>query len=169
MRRMMIGVLALAAVCAGASIARAEFKVGFVLLEKIRAEAQPYRDAATQLQRLVGERQQEGQRKQAEIAQKLNEFNRQQGLMSAERKAEVAGQIENMKAEYERWAADAQQQLSQRQLDLIAPIDSRALEVIKRLAGEQSYDLVLDGTAIAYLANEEENDLTQAIIDALNQ
>ncbi len=155
---------------AGFGVAQAqEFKVGFVFLEEIRARAEPYQEASRQFNQMVSEREQESQRREAEIQRMQESLERRGSLMTERTRAEQTAQIRQKVQEFQQWASGAQGELQQQHARMIQPIDAQVLEVIQQVAQELGYDMVLDGTAIAYLRDHEEHNLTQAVIDAVNE
>jgi len=173
MRRVFFGFTSVAvALCSfgfGSRAGAQTFKVGYVFMDEIRQKAQPYQEALQSLQQATQQRQQEAQERQNEIQRLQDQLQRQASLLTEQVRTQKQGQIQQKLAEYEQWAGQAQTELQRQQLEIIQPIDERALQLVQRLAAERNYDLVLDGSAVAYLRNQEENNLTSAVIEALNQ
>lgn len=173
MRGTLFGFVGLAAVlCAGGIASRAEaqtVKIGYVFMDEIRQKGQPYQEALQRHQQAVQQRQQEAQERQNEIQRLQEQLQRQASLLTEQVRTQKQGQIQQKLAEYEQWAGQAATDLQRQQLEVIQPIDERVLQLIQRVAAERNYDLVLDGSAIAYLRNQEQNNLTDAIVEALNQ
>ncbi|OQB38298.1 MAG: Outer membrane protein (OmpH-like) [Candidatus Latescibacteria bacterium ADurb.Bin168] len=89
--------------------------------------------------------------------------------MTEQRRTQSEAQIRQKVTEYEQWAGQAQQELQQQQIQAIQPIDERVLQIVERIANERGIDVVLDGVAVAFIKNKEQNNLTNAVIQALNQ
>jgi outer membrane protein len=171
MRRMLTGVFALlaAAMLFGfASEASAQMKIGYVFMDDIRMRAQPYQDAQQSLSRTAGERQQEAEQRQSEIQRLQDQLERQASLLTEERRVQRQNEIRQKLMEYEQWAQGAQQELGRQQMQLIQPIDERVLDLVQEIAARRNYDLVIDGTAIAYMKDHDEHNLTELVIEAIN-
>jgi Skp family chaperone for outer membrane proteins len=171
MRRMLTGlcaVLGFALFVGLAAEANAQ-TIAYVFMEEIRARAQPYQDIQSQLQQAVTQRQQEAEQRQSEIQRLQEQLERQQGLLTENKRAERETQIRQKLMEYEQWAAGAQQDLGRQQLELLQPLDGQVLELIQKIAAEKDYGMVIDGAAILYMRDHEEHNLTDAIIEELNQ
>jgi len=173
MRKMRWVVPVVAAVCSlllGASRAQAQsFKVAVIYMDEIREKGQPYIEALQRLQQVSQQRQQEAQTKQGEIQRLQEQLQRQASLMTEQRRTQSEAQIRQKVTEYEQWAGQAQQELQQQQIQAIQPIDERVLQIVERIANERGIDVVLDGVAVAFIKNKEQNNLTNAVIQALNQ
>jgi len=165
----LFAVFAMTAILGFAADAGAQSKIGFVFMDEIRARAQPYQDAQASLQQAAGERQQEAEQRQSELQRLQDQLERQRSLLTEQRRTEKENEIREKLMQYEQWAASAQQELGRQQLELIQPLDERVLVLIQEVAAEKDYDLIIDGTAIAYMRDHDQNNLTEAVIEALNQ
>jgi|GEM_PF-2236932 len=145
------------------------FKVGFVYMDEIRQKGQPYQEAFQRLQQASQQHQQEAQQRQGEIQRLQEQLQRQASLMTEQVRSQREAQIRQKVSEYEEWAGRASQDFQKQQLDAIQPIDERVIQLIKAVAERNNYDVVLDGSAIAYIKNEVQNNLTEAVIQELNQ
>ncbi len=172
-RRMMMGTLVVVAGFLTAwmpSAADAEVsKIGYVLMEEIRARAEVYQEVGTRIQQIVAEQEQAATQKQGELQRLQDQLQRQQSLMTEQTRARREGQIRQKLQEYQQWAAQTEQDIVRQQAELVRPIDARVIEMIKTVAEANGYDLVLDGQAIAYMRDVEEHNLTGQIIEAMNQ
>lgn len=165
-------VAATAACCLffGATRANAQaFKVGLIYMDEIREKGQPYVEAVQRLQQVSQQMQQEAQTKQGEIQRLQEQLQRQASLMTEQRRTQSETQIRQKVTEYEAWAGQAQQDLQQRQIQAVQPIDERVMQIVERIANERGFDLVLDGATIAFIKNKTQNNITDAVIQALNQ
>jgi outer membrane protein len=170
--RKLPGLLALVAMAVGLSISTgyaADTKIGYVFMDDIRGRAEVYQEAGTRIQQIVTEQEQEASQKQAEIQRLQDQLQRQQSLMTEQTRAQREGQIRQKVGEYQQWAAGIEQELVRQQAELIRPIDARTIEMINTIAEAEGYDIVLDGAAIAYMRNKDEHNLTDRIVEALNQ
>jgi outer membrane protein len=145
------------------------FKIGFIYMDEIRQKGQPYLEAIQRLQTVSQQRQQEAQTKQGEIQRLQEQLQRQASLMTEQRRTQSETQIRQKVTEYEQWAGQAQQEMQQQQLQAVQPLDERVMQIVERIANERGYDVVLDGSAVAFIKNKDQNNITEAVIQALNQ
>lgn len=170
MRRMLIGLSAVmmtALLFGFVSEASAQMRIGYIFMDEIRMRARPYQDAHDQLQRSAGARQQEAEQFQTEIHRLQEQLERQRGLLTEQRKAERENAIRDKVIEYETWASNVQQELGRKQMELLQPLDERVMQLVQRISQDQGYDIVIDGSIIAYMKNHEDHNLTSAVIDKL--
>jgi outer membrane protein len=149
--------------------ANAQFKIGFILVEQIQEQAQPFLDAKDRLQRQVADKESEAQQLQEEMNRIAANLSRQEAILSEERKTQLQREIMQRRQDYERFATQAQEDLSRRQMDIMGPIQEQVRVIIKRLAEEEGYDLILDAAAILYLKDPDTDNLTDRVIEILNE
>lgn len=89
----------------------------------------------TDIQEMMNEYKTKAQQYEAEAATKTNEDNQKRG-------EELAVMQQNIR----QFQANAQQQLQQKELDLLEPITKKAKEAILKVAKAQGFDYVLDSS-----------------------
>jgi Skp family chaperone for outer membrane proteins len=170
MRATILGLLAATMVLAGANTALAQKqKVGYVYLEVIRATAQPYKDAGAKLQLLATERQKAGAKLQMELQQMQQNYAKQEKILTEAAKQKKMQDFQAKQESYLKWVNATKQELALEEAKAIKPLDKRALNLIKKIAAEKKYDLVLDGNAVAYMADMDKFNITDDVVKALNQ
>ena len=170
MRATILGLLAAVMVLAGATTSSAQkMKIGYVYLEVIRVKAQPYKDATAKLQQVAAARQQTGSKLQLELQQMQQNYMKQEKILTETARQKKQQEFQARQEDYMKWVNATKQELSLEEAKAIKPLDKRTLELIKKIGAEKKYDLVLDGNAVAFMADMDKHDLTEDVIKALSQ
>ena len=106
----------------------------------------------TDIQEMMNEYKTKAQQYEAEAATKTNEDNQKRG-------EELAGMQQNIR----QFQANAQQQLQQKELDLLEPITKKAKEAILKVAKAQGFDYVLDSSQGSGVIMAEGKDLLKDV------
>ncbi|MBN2867336.1 MAG: OmpH family outer membrane protein [Flavobacteriaceae bacterium] len=106
----------------------------------------------TDIQEMMNEYKTKAKQYEAEAATKTNEDNQKRG-------EELAGMQQNIR----QFQANAQQQLQQKELDLLEPITKKAKEAILKVAKAQGFDYVLDSSQGSGVIMAEGKDLLQDV------
>jgi outer membrane protein len=121
----------------------------------------------------VSKWEQEAAKMQRELAEMKERLDKQSLMLSAEKKKELEAKLLKKKTEYEQFV---QKIYDPRQGDLFkqnekisGPIIEKIKKTIQEVAAKDGYDMVLDRAAGAVVFWKPENDLTQKVLDILNQ
>jgi outer membrane protein len=106
----------------------------------------------TDIQEMMNEYKTKAKQYEAEAATKTNEDNQKRG-------EELAGMQQNIR----QFQANAQQQLQQKELDLLEPITKKAKEAILKVAKAQGFDYVLDSSQGSGVIMAEGKDLLKDV------
>jgi outer membrane protein len=101
---------------------------------------------------MMNEYKTKAQQYEAEAATKTNEDNQKRG-------EELAGMQQNIR----QFQANAQQQLQQKELDLLEPITKKAKAAILKVAKAQGFDYVLDSSQGSGVIMAEGKNLLQDV------
>lgn len=128
----------------GAVDARAQgLRVGYTDHEVIIVNMNEYRNVQSQLQREVQGGQQELQKLYADLQEKADRYQKQQALLSNEKRQEREQELAQLQQQIQQAAAQKDQELAQRQAELMQPILDRVQTAIDKVAKAQRLDLVL--------------------------
>lgn len=89
-----------------------------------------------------------------DFQERVDRYQKQQPLLSAERQAEREAELAQLQAEIQTSAAAKDQELAKKQEDLMAPLLERVQEVIDQVAVEKGLDLIVRSPALLYV-NED--------------
>ena len=128
----------------GADTAHAQtLKVGYTDHEVIIVNMNEYRTVQQQLQREVQGGQQELQTLYADLQEKADRYQKQQALLSAEKRQEREQELAQLQQQIQQQAAQKDQELAQRQGELMQPLLDRVQTAIDKVAKAKNLDLVL--------------------------
>ena len=150
-----IGILSLL-IGAGVSLSAAAqtLTIGYADPEVIITYMPEYQDIQRQMAAEYRTSQEALQALAEDFQERVSKYQKQQPLLSAERQAEREAELAQLQTEIQESAARKDQELAQRQEELMAPLLERVQAVIDEVAAEKGLDLVLRSPALLY-ANED--------------
>jgi len=151
-------------------IAIAAQKIGVIDVDKVYNNFEEKNIAEQQFYQESEQWEKDLQEKEQEINQLKNEYENLPPIVSKERRDQKMKEIENKENEYYDLANQYRNKAVERQMELLAPISSKIVDVINEVAAEEGLDLVLNtmqGEAVLYIKNEN-FDITEEVIKRLN-
>ena len=121
----------------------APLKIGYTDHELLIAAMPDYQTVQQQLQQEYQTSQNVLQALAEEFQGKVDRYQKQQALLSADRRTERENELAVAQQQIQQKAADTDQQLAQRQAELLGPIFERVDTAIKEVSKENNLDLVL--------------------------
>jgi len=159
-----LAVLVLLSLVVPARVAHAQaLKVGFTDHELLILNMEEYRQIQQQLQTEAQNMQQGLQTSMQDYQEKLDRYQKQQALLSPERRQEREQELLQLQGEIQQSAAQAEQQLANREAELMRPLLERVQTAIEEVAEEQGLDIVLRGQGILYINPDRIVDITRAV------
>lgn len=156
-----------AALLAFAPEAIAANKVGVVDTQRAIMETEDGLRAQATLKKLFDKRQRELDKKQEELQKEREDIEKQRDVLS---KTALAKRIEKWQREMMQLQTvfvDYNKELQKKQNELTQPIFQKAMGLIRRLAAQEGFDMVVDKQAVPYVRSDL--DLTDRIIQLYNQ
>lgn len=151
--------------------ALAQMKIGFINSDQLKEQLPEIKAAQQQLELLQQQRTQEGEARQAKLAQMEENYRKQEMLLSEARKAEMQAEYEAEVQRLQEFGQATQEELMKKNFDLHNPIFERINAAIKAIAEEEGYDFVLDagsaGGAVVFAADQY--DLTDKLLQKLQE
>jgi len=157
-------------VVAAATVALAELKIGYVDSEKVSAEYKAYAEAREKAEQLSRDYQQQAMTKQNELSKMVEDYKRQELLLSPERKAEVQAILSKKDEEFQMFTEEIFGQsgkLAQKQMELVKPIIDKVMATIQKVAEVEDYDFVFDKANLPFA--KLKYDLTDKVLAELNK
>ncbi len=149
--------------------AQGQMKIGFINSDQLKEQLPEIKAAQQQLEILQQQRAQEGEERQAKLAQMEENYRKQEMLLSEARKAEMRSEYEAEMQRLQEFGQSTQEELMKKNFDLHNPIFERINAAIKAVAEAEGFDYVLDagsaGGAVVY-ANDA-YDLTDKLLARL--
>ena len=168
--RCIIAVVALS-MTATIATASAQQRIGYIDSQVLRQQLPEFQDIQRQLEQLQQTFQQEAIDKESKLKAMQEAFTKQELLMSEARKAEMQQEMEAQFLQLQQFTQDKlgpEGELFRKHLELSSPVYKEINDVLKTIAEEESYDLILDaavGGVIVFA--DPEYDLTDKLLARL--
>lgn len=160
------GILGAAAVIFSiAASEAAEIKIGFVDVERIRRESVPAERASKQLEKEFAPRAQELQRREAQLKTAQGNLEKEAMTMSETDRRAREQELARLSVDYQRMQREYREDLNLRRNQELGSLFERADRVIKRIANEEKYDLILQEAVF----RSPRIDITDKVLKALSE
>ena len=142
----------------------AQTKLGYVKVDEVIRKANIAKQAEDRLKKEFAPRDNELKKMGAKLKNLANKFDKEQSVMTNSDKQKVQREISNLEKEIQRKQRQAREDLTQRKNEELAAVVEKARAVIKKIAVEEKFDLILENSVYA----SPNIDITQKVIKALN-
>ena len=142
----------------------AQTKLGYVKVDEVIRKANIAKQAEDRLKKEFAPRDNELKKMGAELKNLVGKFDKEQSVMTNSDKQKVQREISNLEKEIQRKQRQAREDLTQRKNEELAAVVEKARAVIKKIAIEEKFDLILENSVYA----SPNIDITQKVIKALN-
>lgn len=126
----------------------AQTKIGYISTQELVSIMPETAKADSNLQQYRGALIQNAQEKQSTLEAAIEKFNKDSATMSGSVKDVKRGELQKMLQDLQNEDQRIQQQLQQRQQELIAPINKKAFDAIQAVAKENGYAYVIEKDAL---------------------
>lgn len=126
----------------------AQSKIGYISTEELVSIMPETKKADSNLQQYRGALIQNYQDKQSALESAIEKFNTDSAKMTSSVKDVKRGELQKMLNELQGEETRIQQQMQQRQQELITPINKRAFDAIQAVAKENGYAYILEKGAL---------------------
>lgn len=169
--RSTLALLVVSAAAASAASAQ-QLNVVFLDSDRIGQQAPSLQDARQRMQsemtRLEGQAELALAPLQEEFQRMAQEFQQQQGTMTAERRQQQQQALAQKQQEIQRAGAEFEQQAAAKQNEILGPALERINQVIDQLRQERGYAFILDVAAGGVIAADPTLDITDEVLRRLN-
>ena len=141
-----------------------EFKAGFINTDRIFREASTAKAAQTRLEQEFSRRDKELIDQGNNLKTASEKFEREAPTMAESQRASRQRQLVDQDREFQRKRREFQEDLNARKNEELAAVLERANKVVKQLAEQEKYDVILDQAV--YI--NPKHDITDKVIKALN-
>jgi len=160
--------LAVAALALGASsTASAQMRVAVVDTQRAVMETEDGLRAQATLKKLFDKRQRELDQKQKDLQKEREEIEKNRAQLTNEAMAKRVENWQREMAQVQAVFVEYNKELQQKQNELTSPIVQKTVGIIRRLATQEGYDLVLERQAATYFRSDL--DLTDKVITLYNR
>jgi outer membrane protein len=154
-----------ASFCAFSSAQAQELKIGYVNSQRIFKEALPFKAAAAKLNQDFGKRDADLQDMKKNLYALQAKYDKDGPVMSETDRIKAQRELAELNKEIQRKGRELQEDLSQRQNEERDSLSDRVLKVIKQIAKDEKYDLVLQDAPYY----SERVDITDKVLNELNK
>ena len=142
----------------------ADTKLGYVKVDEVIRKANIAKQAEDKLKKEFAPRDNELKKMGAKLKNLVNKFDKEQSVMTNAEKQKMQREIGNLEKEIQRKQRQAREDLTQRKNEELAAVVEKARAVIKKIAVEEKFDLILENSVYA----SPKVDITAKVIKALN-
>jgi len=147
-------------------VARAEVRVAVVDVQRAVMQTEDGLRAQANLKKLFDSKQQELNRKQVDLQKQKEEIEKQSKILSKDAIQKRADDWQKQMVELQQTFVEYNKELEKKQKELTDPIFERVVGSIKRIAGTDGYDLIVDRATVAF--SRSDLDLTDRVIQLAN-
>jgi outer membrane protein len=143
-------------------------KVGFINLQRLVNESKMGKSAREDILKLRREKEKAVATQQKRITQLRDKINTGAASMSAEEKQDKVEALKKLYKDFQRMVADAKEDISREDRELVAIILKKADGVLKKVAKKKKFSIILkDPKAVGYL--DPDVDITDLVLKELNK
>lgn len=146
--------------------ASADVKVAVVDVQRAVMQSEDGLRAQATLKKLFDSRQQELSKRQVDLQKQKEDIDKQGKVLSQSALQKKVDDWQKQMVELQGTFVEYNKELEKKQKELTDPIFERVLGAIKRIAGQESYDLIVDRATVAF--SRGDLDLTDRVIQLAN-
>jgi outer membrane protein len=165
--RLVLAAAAAALVCLlGRPAAAQSMKVAVVDVQRAVMQTEDGLRAQATLKKMFDSRQQELNKRQQELAKQKEDIEKQAKVLSQQALQKKMDDWQKQMVELQTTFVEYNKELEKKQKELTDPIFERVITSIKRIAGTDGYDLIVDRATVAF--SRSDLDLTDRVIQLAN-
>ncbi len=150
-----------------ASAQQTPARVGVVDTQRAIMETEDGLRAQATLKKLFDSRQRELDKKQEELQKEREDIDKQKDVLSKAALAKRADKWQREMVQLQTVFVEYNKELQKKQGELTQPIVQKAMGLIRRLATQEGFDMIVDKQAVPYVRSDL--DLTDRLITLYNQ
>jgi outer membrane protein len=149
--------------------AAADLKIGFVDLRKAVFSSKEGKAAQEHYAKMEEAKEGTLRPRQDELRKLEEEYEKQKFVLSPEALQDRRFEIIKMRRDLERDLREAEDDLQIRQLQLLQPIQKKVAKVVEQVGKDNGYTMIVDKSAQGLLFYQDGNDITELVVQKLNQ
>jgi outer membrane protein len=146
--------------------AAADVKVAVVDVQRAVMQTEDGLRAQATLKKVFDSRQQEINKKQLDLQKQKEDIDKQSRVLSPQALQKKVDDWQKQMVELQTTFVEYNKELEKKQKELTDPIFERVIGAIKRIAGTDGYDLIVDRATVAF--SRSDLDLTDRVIQLAN-
>lgn len=143
-----------------------EFRLGSVNVDRVMREAVQAKSAQAKLEQEFSRRDKELQEQGSSLKGMAEKFEREAPTLSESQRTARQRQLVDLDRDFQRKRREFQEDLNLRKNEELQQVLDRANRVVRQLADNEKYDLILNAQDIVYV--NPRHDITDKVIRALN-
>ncbi len=151
----------------GTAAAQQVTRIGVVDTQRAIMETEDGLRAQATLKKLFDSRQRELDRKQDELEKERDDIEKQKGVLSKEALAKRIDKWQREMVQLQTVFVEYNKELQKKQGELTQPIFQKAMGLIRRIATQEGFDVIVDKQAVPYVRSDL--DVTDKLITLYNQ
>lgn len=151
----------------GSTVLSAQSKTGYINFQEMIGLMPESKLANDSLNLLQDKLNKDGQQLIEEYKKKLAEFDSASKTMSQNMLEVKTGELKSAQASIQRYKDMSEQSIAAREQELLTPILDKAKKILKAVANEKGYTLVIDNSRDAVLVSAPSDDLMPAVKEKL--
>jgi outer membrane protein len=150
-----------------ASTAQAQSKIAVVDTQRAIMETEDGLRAQATLKKVFDNRQRELDKKQEDLQKERDDIEKQRDVLSKSALAKRVDKYQREMMQLQTVFVDYNKELQKKQSELTQPIFVKAMSIIRRLATQEGFDVIVDKQAVPYVRSDL--DVTDRVITLYNQ
>lgn len=165
-RFMILALMILATVWQSAQ-AQSQARIGFTDADILIGAMPESKTMQQQLQTYQKKLQEVGASKESYLQAQIEDYRAKVSVLSTQGKAEMEKKIQEMQIDLQKYVAESEQNLAQKNFELMKPILTKVNDAITRVAKQKGLEIVLKHDAILYIDETKVLDITLDVGSAL--
>ncbi len=151
------------------SLAHAEIRVAVVDVPRVLAESAKGQAVRQQLEGEAKKKEASLKSQKAELDNLKKQLSSQSGVLAADVMEEKSSSLQKKEREFARRLQDAREEVAKRNQGEVSKILKDVESIIKKIADEDKYDLILERDGRIVLFASKEYDITEEVVARLNK
>jgi outer membrane protein len=147
----------------GSTVLFAQSKTGYINFQQMIGMMPESKLANDTLNALQEKLNKDGQQLLSEYTKKVTEFDSLQNKLTPAMQEVKVSEIKSMQANLQQYKEMSEQTMAGKEQQLLTPILDKAKQILKAVANEKGYTLVIDNSRDAVLVSAESDDLMPAV------
>jgi len=129
----------------------ADSKIAVIDLARAIFETEDGLRAQANLKKVQGKLQSDLESKQREFMTKRDAYEKDKGKLSNDKRAQIEADLQQRIVEIQTMQMDSQREMQRQQSEIMLPIQQRVIGIVRRIAAQDGYEMVLEKSAVPYM------------------
>jgi outer membrane protein len=129
----------------------ADSKIAVIDLARAIFETEDGLRAQANLKKVQGKLQGDLEAKQRDFISKRDAYEKDKAKLTPDKRGAVEADLQQRILEIQSMQADAQREMQRQQSEVMLPIQQRVIGIVRRIAAQDGYEMVLEKSAVPYM------------------